>query len=92
MKIIGRSENGYIIDASRNEIANLIGFYSDCGRSFDNQNIGIGCEINVHDMYHQLYDIANAHDDIEKAKERLKNCIDILDLVNPVININIKRE
>lgn len=70
----------------------MIGFYGAYGSDFKNQNIGIGCEINIHDMYRQLYDLAHAHDDIEKAKENLKKCIDVLNLVNPVIDISVKRE
>ena len=28
MKIIGKTEDGYIIEASQDEVANLIGYYS----------------------------------------------------------------
>lgn len=92
MKIIGRSEEGYIIDASRDEIANLIGFYGAYGRDYDNCHIGIGSEINVHNMYQQLYELSRAHNNLERSKEYLKKCISLLDFVDPVTDVSIERE
>lgn len=92
MKIIGRSENGYIINATHDEVVNLLGYYSKYAQEYKNKAIGIGSEINVSDMYNQLYKLANSHDDIVRAKDALKKCIENLELVNPLVNISIKRE
>jgi len=53
MKIIGKTENGFILDATMQEVANLVGFYS----KFKVADIQVGREIDVHRMYHQLYEL-----------------------------------
>ena len=90
MKIIGYTEKGYMLDATKEEIANLIGFYSTYGEDFRKRFTGIDSEINVSGMYKQLYGLAEKHDYIERAKDNLKQCIDLLDTVNPLINVSIK--
>ena len=90
MKVIGYTEKGYMLDATKEEIANLIGFYGTYGEEYKKKSIGIGSEINVSGMYKQLYGLAGKYDDIERAKDNLKRCIELLDIVNPLIDINIK--
>ena len=90
MKVIGYTEKGYMLDATKEEIANLIGFYSTYGEEFRKKSIGIGSEINVSGMYKQLYGLAGKYDDIERAKDNLKRCIELLDIVNPLIDVSIK--
>ena len=89
MKVIGYTEKGYMLDATKEEIANLIGFYSTYSEEYRKSSIGIGSEINVSAMFKQLYDLHWRHDDVEKAKEKLRQCIDLLDEVNPLIDIKI---
>ena len=89
MKVIGRTEKGYILDATKEEIANLIGFYSTYNEEYRKASIKIGSEINVSAMFKQLYDLHWKHDDIKKIKEKLRQCINLLDEVNPLINIKI---
>ena len=57
---------------------------------FRKKSIGIGSEINVSGMYKQLYGLAGKYDDIERAKDNLKRCIELLDIVNPMIDVSIK--
>ena len=90
MKVIGYTEKGYMLDASKEEIANLIGFYSTYGEDFKKEFIGIGSEINVSGVYKQLYGLAGKYEDIERAKDNLKRCIELLDIVNPLIDISVK--
>ena len=92
MKVIGYTKTGYMLDATKEEIANLIGFYSTYGVEFRKKSIGIGSEINVSDMYKQLYGLAEKYNDIEIAKDNLKQCIKLLDIVNPLIDISIKSD
>ena len=89
MKIIGYTGKGYMLDATKEEIANLIGFYGTYGEEFRKKSIGIGSEINVSGMYKQLYGLARGYDDIERAKDNLKRCIELLDIVNPLIDVSI---
>ena len=90
MKVIGYTETGYMLDATKEEIANLIGFYKTYGEEFRKKSIGIGSEINVSGMYKQLYGLAEKYDDIVSAKDNLKQCIELLDMVNPIIDVSIK--
>ena len=90
MKIIGYTEKGYMLDATKEEIANLIGFYSTYSEEYRKSSIGIGSEINVSGMYKQLYRLAESYEDIERAKDNLKRCIELLDIVNPLIEVSTK--
>lgn len=92
MKVIGYTEKGYMLDASKEEIANLIGFYAPYGEEFRKKSIGIGSEIKVSGMYKQLYGLAVSYENIERAKENLKRCIELLDIVNPLIDISVKSD
>ena len=75
MKIIGKTEDGFILDASRKEVANLIGFFS----GFGIKNVTVGSEIEVHHMYSQLYELShfkaelgNISDKLEKYAKELR--------------------
>ena len=92
MKIIGYTEKGYMLDATKEEIANLIGFYSTYGEEYRKKSIEIGSEINVSGMYKQLYGLAGKYNDIKRAKDNLKQCIELLDIVNPLIDVSIKSD
>lgn len=88
MKIIGRTKEGYILDASSDEIANLVGYY---GKYFLEKKVhlNIGDEINISQMYKQLYDLSRKHEEIENAKEKLSECIKYMDEIAPVIEVKI---
>ena len=90
MKVVGYTEKGYMLDATKEEIANLIGFYGAYGEEYKKKSIGIGSEINVSGMYKQLYRLAGSYEDIERAKYNLKRCIELLDIVNPLIEVSTK--
>ena len=88
MKIIGRTKEGYILDASADEIANLVGYYGKY--SLDKKvQLNIGDEINISQMYKQLYNLSRKHEEIESAKEKLAECIKYMDEIEPVIDIKI---
>ena len=92
MKIIGYTGKGYMLDATKEEVANLIGFYSTYSEEYRKSSIGIGSEINVSGMYKQLYRLAGSYEDIERAKDNLKRCIELLDIVNPLIEVSTKAD
>ena len=82
MKIIGKRDRGFIIDVSEGEIAKLIGYYymgdSDCPR------LKVGDEINLGEMYMQLYTL-NGNTKIPAAIRELRALADRLEVVKPVI-------
>lgn len=83
MQIIGETENGFILDATRQEVANLIGFYS----GFDIKGIKTGVEIEVNHMYSQLYDLNHMEREIGQIADRFEKFA--LDL-RPIMPVHIK--
>jgi len=83
MKIIGKSENGFILQAGAGEVANLIGYYwlgeEKCPK------LKIGDEIQISKMYQQLDKLARQQGDIKSVIETLKNTIEVLTIVPPVL-------
>jgi len=82
MKIIGKTANGYILDADGNEVANLLGFYSKYNMD---DALRIGDRINVHSMYESLTAIASKEKEMAEARKILRTVADALQLVDPVI-------
>ena len=56
MKIIGKTNDGFILESSAKELANLIGFYSE----YTNELPKVGSEIEIDHMYNQLYQLSYA--------------------------------
>lgn len=83
MKIIGKSDGGYIIEASSSEVANLIGFYSAYRANMPK----VGATIDVHSMYQQLYKLSHMQYDLDKV-------VDILETyarnLKPIVPIKIE--
>jgi len=52
MKIIGKTDEGFLISAESKEIARLIGFYSEYEEKY--KQLTLGDEINMNAMYEQL--------------------------------------
>jgi hypothetical protein len=77
MKIIATSKNDVLCSLSQSEIARLLGFYSvyhDEVRKFiENQG-----EIDLNDLYGNLYEITRLNKDIQSAKEQFDKMSGIL--------------
>ena len=71
MKVIGKAENGYIITASKEEIANLNGLYSEYADGF---KVEIGDEINIKEMY-RIAARAKQIRSMDKELRRVVDCI-----------------
>ena len=80
MKIIGKHENGFILDASKEELANLIGFYSE----FKIEHIDVGAEIKAHEMYEQLYSLSTMKSQLDNIADELENYSQALRLLTPI--------
>lgn len=86
MKVIGESEDSFIIEASKNEIANLIGYYSKYDSKF---KINAGDQINISDMFKQLYNLEHNKPELSKVVNTLRNLADSLEPVCPVIEKSV---
>ncbi len=90
MKIIGKRDSGFIIDANENEVANLIGFYytgsTGCPR------LKVGDEIKVSSMFDQLNLLAKRKNALKDAAEQLRNYAKLIELTEPIIEAYIEPE
>ena len=68
MKIIGQTKEGFILDASRQELANLIGFYS----GFNIAQLKVGVKIEIHHMYEQLYSLSKMEKEVNIVSDKLQ--------------------
>lgn len=84
MKIVAQTYNGYMLEVSKSEIANLIGYYGeyDMKSSYAPK---IGDEIKINDMYKQLYSLQNKQPELKKVVDTLRGLADLLEPTVPVI-------
>jgi len=81
MKIIGKTNKGFILEAEIREVAKLIGHrYASDVRDLD-----VGTEIEVSGMFEDLADIRTMAADRDHVKATLLSIVERLDLVEPVI-------
>ena len=81
MKVIGKTENGYLIDAKRDELANLQGMYSHYD---DNFRLNIGDEINIQPFFNMAEEavrLRNRSDELRTAAGHIDSAIRIIDFV-----------
>ena len=81
MKVIGKTENGYLIDAKRDELANLQGMYSHYD---DNFRLNIGDEINIQPFFNMAEEavrLRNRSDALRTAAGHIDSAIRIIDFV-----------
>jgi len=83
MKIIGRTDNGYMIVVKRHELANLCGYYSTS--SDDCPTFNSGDEIKVSEMFKQLYDLAYRKEKLAKVASDLREFADLIELHQPIV-------
>lgn len=87
MKIIGSKKDGFILEASEREVANLVGYYSEyeMRRSGDPKELKVGDEVKVHEMYRRLYTLSSRRGEIKTAQKMLRDAASELELVDPIL-------
>ena len=81
MKVIGKSEDGYIITATKDEIANLQGLYSHYSDEF---KVNVGDELNIkpfYDMAKNANSIRSRRDELESMARHIDSALRIIDFV-----------
>lgn len=81
MKVIGESKNGYIITATKDEIANLQGLYSYYSDGF---KVNVGDELNInpfYDMAKKANSIRSRRDELESVANHIDAALRIIDFV-----------
>lgn len=84
MKIVAQTYNGYMLEASKSDVANLIGYYGEYDMG-DKYRPKIGDEIKINDMYKQLYTLQNKQPELKKVVDTLRGLADLLEPTVPVI-------
>jgi hypothetical protein len=88
VKVIGKTESGFIIEASKEEIANLTGYHSSYSNGYKSPLVGV--EIQVSKMFRQLYDLEHNQPELQKVVNTLRGMADLLEPVCPVIEKRVK--
>ena len=81
MKVIGQSEDGYIITATKDEIANLQGLYSHYSIEF---KVDVGDELNIepfYDMARKANSIRSRRNELESVANHIAAALEIIDFV-----------
>ena len=84
MKIIGETEAGLLLASSRNEVANLLGFYYAGNNKCP--ELKAGMEIKISEMYHQLRDLAAKKGALTKVAAELRITADLLEIKDPIVS------
>jgi hypothetical protein len=90
MKIIGTvGGNDMLVQASRDELANLLGhYYSSQAASY----LRVGAEIRVSDMYRQLRKLADAQRELKAASQTLHSVANLVLIADPLIQAVVEPE
>jgi hypothetical protein len=80
VKIIAKTKDGWVLEATEQEVANLAGKYSIYNERFAE----IGVEFPIHEMYEFVTNIKAHIREVAKFQERLLQCATLLDLPKPM--------
>jgi hypothetical protein len=95
MKIIGKnSSDGFIVLANREELCQVMGFYSSYGMK-EADKPDIGKEIKVSDLYQALSVSRERRDEISKLANQLRTVAGRVDSINqalasPIVEVEVK--
>jgi len=70
VNIIGTTTNGYVVTLSKDELANLAGFYSSYDESF--RTVAVGVVLPVSDIFKDAQSILTSHKDAAEAAKKLR--------------------
>lgn len=84
MKIVAQTYNGYMLEVSKSDIANLIGYYGEYDMG-DKYRPKIGDEIKINDMFKQLYTLQKKQPELKKVVDTLRGLADLLEPTVPVL-------
>ena len=86
MKIIATTSSGYLIEASGDELSNLMGYRNDGYRRADyRSDFAISHVIPIHKMFDRLYRMANLEKELTEISAKLKAASDFVNTALPTI-------
>lgn len=88
MKIIGEHKNGFILEATRNEVANVFGYYSEYSHAEmdkDGVQIKVGADIPVSKIFRRLHDLRSLTKEFATIAASFRGFAEYLDKASEVI-------
>lgn len=85
MKIIARAANSFVFMATEDETAKLVGYKYDSGI-----HLKIGDEINISEMYNQLYDLSSYEEELIKVQKQLRRLANKLKVPAPLTETSLE--
>lgn len=76
MKIIGKTDNGFILSASKDEVCNLVGYYSQY--SNNTPKLEVGTELAVAKMFKHLHSLGSEKHGIAAMAAKLRAAADLI--------------
>lgn len=93
MKIIGKTKDGYLLEADANEIAKLMGYYNDyhLPQQRHREKLEIGDRVNVAAMFGHLYSLEAAGKEIAAVVAKIRTAADLLEtLPDPITEVKVQ--
>ena len=88
MKVIGTTKHGFILEASDNEIANLIGYYSAYtvkSKFGKREVVNVGDDIQIGAMYNCLTELVGKVKTMEQVRASLRAVAASMEIVDPLL-------
>lgn len=83
MKILGLGGESVIIEASRDELANLVGYFSKYHTGKYEPKVGDIFKVSA--MYQQLYQLSTKDAALSKMAKALKDLVELLEPLDPLV-------
>ena len=82
MKIVAQTNKGWMLESSKEEVNNLIGYYS---HNPETAFLGIGSEIRIAEMFKQLSYLERNRKELQHLAKTLREYADNLEAVRPIL-------
>ena len=82
MKIVAQTNKGWMLESSKEEVNNLIGYYF---QGSEVANLRIGSEVRVATMFSQLYYLERNKRELKYLAEKLREYANNLEAVRPIL-------
>ena len=91
MKIIGKRRDGFIVQASESEIANILGYYGSYP-SAGCPKLEVGIEIEVSALYNRLNAMRKSEETLADCRKSLRSLADLIDPIDNLIKAAVQVE
>jgi hypothetical protein len=85
MKIIGKTDEGFLLSATEDELAHLLGFNSSYSVEDRTKRLAPGQRIKVADLYKRLEKLGKLPKELADTAKALRGIADAIDAFEPVL-------